>query len=225
MEGIVCFLPNSALVCNCDFHSSCIHDTHNPGVDNVLQFTIVLADGSLVTTNSFQYPDLFWALRGGGGGTYGVITSTTYRTHAIIPFILAYLTSDFSTPAIAQNVTTELIKLHPKLSDEGWGGYITLSNSSCSITLGAPNISWADTNATFLPFAQYVTEATSGMTNFTTGPYASFYEFYQSFFSSPITPGVPRLEFASRFLPRSLAATDPAKAAKILLSLEGVSMK
>ena len=196
------------------------------GVDNVIQFTIVLADGSFVTTNAFQFPDLFWALRGGGGGTYGIITSTTYRTHDIIPFTLAYLTSEFPSPAIAQDVITELIKLHPTLSDEGWGGYITLSNTSLSITLGAPNISWADTNATFLPFAQHVIEATGGnLTNVTTGPYSSFYEFYQSFFSSPITPGVPRLEFASRFLPRSLAATDPAKVAKILLSLEGVSMK
>jgi FAD/FMN-containing dehydrogenase len=52
--------------------------TFDPGVDNVLQFTIVLADGSLITTNSFQYPDLFWALR---GSTYGVVTSTTYQTH------------------------------------------------------------------------------------------------------------------------------------------------
>jgi FAD/FMN-containing dehydrogenase len=50
------------------------------GVDNVLQFTIVLANGSLVTANSYQHPDLFWALRGGGGGTYGVVTSASYKT-------------------------------------------------------------------------------------------------------------------------------------------------
>ena len=217
-----------ALVCHCHFHSFCTClnlYAHNPGVDNVLQFTIVLADGSFVTTNSFQFPDLFWALRGGGGGTYGVITSTTYQTHPIIPLTLAFLTANFTSPAIAQNVTTELIKLHVTLSDAGWGGYITSSNSSCSITLGAPNISWADTNATFLPFAQYVTEVTGGMTNAATVPFASFYELYRTFFSNPIAPGVPRIELASRFLPRSLAVTDPAKAAKILLSLEDASMK
>ena len=229
MGGIVCFLLNSGLVCHCHFYSFCIcaliHDTYDPGVDNVLQFTVVLADGSLVTANSFKFSDLFWALRGGGGGTYGVVTSTTYLTHPIVPFTLAFLTANFTSPAIAQNVTTELMKLHPTFSDAGWGGYITSSNSSLSITLGAPNISWADTNATFLPFAQYVTEATGGLTNATTGPFASFYEFYHSFFSNPIAPGVPQLELASRFLPRSLAVTDPEKAAKILLSIEGASMK
>ena len=36
------------------------------GVDNVLEFTIVNANSTLVTTNAYRYPDLFWALRGGG---------------------------------------------------------------------------------------------------------------------------------------------------------------
>ena len=159
------------------------------------------------------------------GVPYGIVISTTYQTHPIIPLTLAYLTSNFTSPDIAQNVTAELIKLHPTLSDAGWGGYITSTNSSCSITLGAPNISWVDTNATFLPFVQYVTEATGGMTFATTRPFASFYEFYQTYFTNPIAQGVPRIELASRFLPRSLAVSDPAKVAKILLSLDGASMK
>ena len=103
-----------------------------------------------------------------------------------------------------------------------------MSNISFTITFAAPNISWADTNTTFLPFAQYVSEATGGIAEFATTPFNSFYEFYQMFFSSvfePNVPDVPRLEFASRFLPRSLAEEDPAQAAKIILSLDGVSMK
>jgi FAD/FMN-containing dehydrogenase len=98
------------LVCHCHFPFflilALIHNTHDdPGVDNVLQFTIVLDDGSLATTNSFQFPNLFWALRGGGGGTYEVITSTTYQTHPIIPFTLAYLISNFTSPAIAHRTS------------------------------------------------------------------------------------------------------------------------
>ncbi|KAF8800857.1 FAD-binding domain-containing protein [Phlegmacium glaucopus] len=191
------------------------------GVDNVLQFTIVLADGSLITTNSFQHPDLFWALRGGGGGTYGVVTSTTYQTHPTFPLTLAYVASNFTSPAIAQNVTTEFIKLHPTISDAGWSGYITLSNTSFSALLIAPNISWADTNTTFLPFAQYAADATGGLSQDTTIPYNSFYEFYQAFFVNVVPETAGRIEFASRLLPRSLAETDPAKAAKIMLSLDG----
>ena len=120
------------------------------------------------------------------------------------------------------------MKFHTTISAAGWGGYVTVSNTSFTITFAAPNISWADTNTTFLPFAQYVTEATGGIAEFATTPFKSFYEFYQMFFASvfePNVPDVPRLEFASRFLPRSLAEEDPAQAAKIILSLDGVSMK
>ena len=195
---------------------------HDPGVDNVLQFTIVLADGSLITTNSFQHPNLFWALRGGGGGTYGIVTSATYQTYPIFPITFAFITSNFTSPAIAQNVTTEFIKLHPNISDAGWGGYIQLSNTSFSATLLAPDISWADTNATFLPFVQYVAEATGGLVFATTTPFNSFFELYQALIADTVNTlvGFP-VELASRLLPRSLAETDPAKAAKIMLSLDG----
>ena len=189
----------------------------------------MLADGSLITTNSFQYPDLFWALRGGGGGTYGVVTSATYQTHPTFPLTLAIIAANFTSPAIAQNVTTEFIKLHPTISDAGWGGYISLSNSSFFATFLATNISVADTNATFLPFVQYVAEATGKLVQATTTPFSSFFEAhaaYQATFANAVGGvGIPD-EVASRLLPRSLAESDPAKAAKIMLSVDGgVSLK
>ena len=137
----------------------------------------------------------------------------------------ALLLTNFTSPAIAQNVTTEFIKLHPNLSDAGWGGYITLSNFSFSAILTAPNVSWADANATFLPFAQYVGDATGGLVQATTIPFPSFYEFYITFFGKSGQVG-SNAEIASRLLPRSLAETDPAKAAQIMLSIDGgASMK
>lgn len=49
------------------------------GVDQVLGFTVVLADGSVVTANATSEPELFWALRGGGHGTLGVVTDIRYK--------------------------------------------------------------------------------------------------------------------------------------------------
>ncbi|KAJ7878439.1 FAD-binding domain-containing protein [Mycena leptocephala] len=49
--------------------------------DNALEFQIVVASGSLLTVNSVSNPDLFFALRGGGAGSWGVIVSATVRTH------------------------------------------------------------------------------------------------------------------------------------------------
>jgi hypothetical protein len=52
----------------------------------LLEAEIVTADGRVRVVNECNHPDLFWALKGGGGGTFGVVTRVTLRTHELPRF-------------------------------------------------------------------------------------------------------------------------------------------
>ena len=55
---------------------------HGLAIDNVLEVEMVLANGDQVTANADENPDLFWAIRG-GGGNFGVVTSFLFRLHEV----------------------------------------------------------------------------------------------------------------------------------------------
>jgi FAD/FMN-containing dehydrogenase len=49
----------------------------------LIEAEIVTADGVTRIVNNAQEPDLFWALKGGGGGTFGIVTRLTLATHPL----------------------------------------------------------------------------------------------------------------------------------------------
>lgn len=59
--------------------------------DNLVSADVVTADGSLITTDRDNHPDLFWALRG-GGGSFGAVTSFEFRMHPVGPEIYFVIT-------------------------------------------------------------------------------------------------------------------------------------
>lgn len=95
------------------------------GVDRVVQFRIVTPDGELRTANKCQNQDLFWALRGGGGGTFGVVLDATHRVEPAAPVVWAMIELPESS---ADDTVLDWLELQARESlkwgREGWGGHV-----------------------------------------------------------------------------------------------------
>ncbi|KAK0458567.1 FAD-binding domain-containing protein [Desarmillaria tabescens] len=93
------------------------------GVDRVLQFKIVTPDGELRVANEFQHPDLFWALRGGGGSTFGVVLESSM----LVEPRMSLTSAAISFPQTAENGVSflKLLVDHTyRWGTEGWGGHM-----------------------------------------------------------------------------------------------------
>jgi FAD/FMN-containing dehydrogenase len=90
-------------------------------IDNLLSADIVLANGRFVKANSDENTDLFWAIRG-GGGNFGVVTSFTFKLHAIDTVYGGPMLYDF-------NETTDVMKWYRSFITEApddLSGYFAL---------------------------------------------------------------------------------------------------
>ncbi|KAK1139828.1 hypothetical protein N8T08_011154 [Aspergillus melleus] len=96
--------------------------------DNAVEFEVVTADGDLVTANEYQHQELFWALRGGGGGTFGVVTKVTLRTFDEVPTVAVNLTISvpWSPNSSYWQVLADFSSHIPTINDENCAGYFFL---------------------------------------------------------------------------------------------------
>ncbi|HTV03616.1 MAG TPA: FAD-binding oxidoreductase, partial [Luteitalea sp.] len=93
-------------------------------IDNVLDFDVVLADGSFVRASENEHEDLYWALRG-GGGNFGVVTAFTFRLSSV-PSIVGGPT--IWTLDRAEEVLRWYREFLPNAGDDldGWFAFLTV---------------------------------------------------------------------------------------------------
>lgn len=154
-------------------------------------------------------------MRGGGGGTYGVVISATYQTWPSTPVIVANLQANFTDSDVAKEVLIEFVNTTASLADAGWGGYAFLSATSLQIEYVATNVSNEDATAAVSPFFYFVGNKTSDVLA-STIPYDSNYAWYRSAEGTAV--GV-NTEMSSRLLPRTVALQNPEGVIASLLSV------
>ncbi|KAL1648324.1 hypothetical protein SLS61_007016 [Didymella pomorum] len=76
--------------------------------DNAVEFEVVTADGQVRVINECNDPDLFWAMRGGGGGTFAVLTKYRVQLHPSLPIHTYRLVVNISD----SDALRELLTLH-----------------------------------------------------------------------------------------------------------------
>lgn len=97
------------------------------GIDQVIDMEVMLPDGRSVLTSACKNQDLFYALRGGGGGTYGVVLKARYKLYPVEPVTELLVLIDTSNPQAAGPVIDAwlhfwITRSASPLPNE-WGGY------------------------------------------------------------------------------------------------------
>src|SRR5262249_34700918 len=124
-----------------------------------LEAEIVTADGRTLVANACQNTDLFWALRGGGGGTFGVVTRMTLMTHPL-PNYFGWVNGAIeakSDAAFRELIERFLAFYRERLSDERWGEQIRLrGNNTIHLSLTFEGMRAAEAEKLWQPFKSWI---------------------------------------------------------------------
>ncbi|TNV81423.1 hypothetical protein FGO68_gene14355 [Halteria grandinella] len=171
------------------------------GVDNILEVDIVLNSGELVTANSMQNSDLWWAIRGGGGSNWGVITAITIKAYKIptggFSFWQASWQGTFCNASLSQlDSFVDIYQNWTLTLNNQFGGLTFISPSFTNKTsdcLGTWSIYMSyvfqgpSTNANLTQFTTALTNAIKPTTSSTTS-YANWWLLVQNKALEPIWP-------------------------------------
>ncbi|KAF0326455.1 FAD binding domain protein [Colletotrichum asianum] len=85
------------------------------GADSIIEATVVTPTGDIITANECQNSDVFWAIRGSGGGTFGVITELTVKAHPMPQATTWILSVDKSPKTTVKDWWSLIADLHTEL--------------------------------------------------------------------------------------------------------------
>lgn len=132
---------------------------YGTAASSLLEAQIVTADGKLRTVNACNDPDLFWALKGGGGGSFGVITSLTLKTHDLPEFLGgASMTIKAASDADFHRLLARFVDFYADaLFNPHWGEGITFTpDNVLDISMSAQGLSADQARAVWQPLTDWL---------------------------------------------------------------------
>jgi hypothetical protein len=130
--------------------------------DQVLEWEVVLSSGQVVVaTPSNTYSDLYWALCGGGGGTYGAVISMTSKAYPELQTIggnLTILATGVSQVVFYDALETFLANLGPYVDAGGTANWLNTNEYFIVSPLIGPNMTKAQFDAFFSPTIAFLEE-------------------------------------------------------------------
>jgi FAD/FMN-containing dehydrogenase len=122
---------------------------------SLLEAEIVTADGAVRIANACSEPELFFALKGGGGGTFGVVTRLTLRTHALPEFFGgAFGVIKARSDAAFRQLIAEFVAFYASsLKNPHWGEQVAVrEDNSLKISMVCQGLKDEDVKALWKPF-------------------------------------------------------------------------
>ncbi|GAB2890792.1 FAD-binding oxidoreductase [Paralcaligenes ginsengisoli] len=126
---------------------------------SLLEAEIVTADGKILIVNRCSHPELFWALKGGGGGSWGVVTRITLQTHDLPEKFGAYFgTVKAKSDTAYRRLLEKFIAFYAEnLFNPHWGEQVSLnSDNSSKIYMVFQGINKAQAHALWKPFFDWI---------------------------------------------------------------------
>ena len=126
---------------------------------NLLEAEIVTADGVARIVNEQKERDIFFAIKGGGGGTFGVITQLTLRTHDLpTTFGSVSMAIRAQSDTAFRRLLNQFVKLYSdRLSTPNWGDIVAARpNNTLSIQMSFHSLDRKQVNSTWEPFFAWV---------------------------------------------------------------------
>ncbi|KAH8726473.1 FAD binding domain-containing protein [Phaeosphaeriaceae sp. PMI808] len=191
--------------------------------DQTLSFEVITSDGRILTASATQNTDLYWALSGGGGGTYGVVVSMTVRAYKAqtVGGAAMQLLASSTTPEKFAQAIAKFHALMPAMVDAG--AFVVFLQSTQFLVL-KPVTVWNSTsdyvkNVVLKPFSDALIEL--GITPPIAYSELSYRDHYNRYMG-PLPQGayeVSRYQFGGRLIPRSVAVNNSADLSKVYSEL------